>query len=366
LSTMSFKVLSSSLLALAALHSVYGAITPAKQTVCSNGVAVGNAACCAWVPVLEDIIPNMFDSECGDDAHGALRLSFHDAIGFSPTGGGGGADGSIIVFQDTELTYNANQGLDDPISTEVPFIAAHNVTPGDFIQFAAAVSLSLCPGAPRVGFKMGRALPKAPAPGPDGLVPEPFDNVTTILERMADAAGFTPRDVVALLASHTVAGADTVDPTIPGTPFDSTPSLFDTQIFIEVQLIGTAFPGSDPGDGEVLSPLAGEFRLQSDSEIARDIRTSCFWQSFAGDLPSIQEAFTSAFDRLSVIGHNPDDLIDCSELIPTPPPLPANAGPHLPAGKTQRDIQQACPLAPFPTFTTQPGPATAVPAIPQM
>ena len=121
---------------------------------------------------------------------------------------------------------------------------------------------------------MGR--PPAKAPAPDGLVPEPFgtssllithiglipllDSVTSILARMNDAGGFSPADVVALLASHSVAGADTVDVTvnissssiccgahlnsqIPGTPFDSTPSLFDTQIFIEVQLKGTLFPG---------------------------------------------------------------------------------------------------------------------------
>jgi hypothetical protein len=31
---------------------------------------------------------------------------------------------------------------------------------------------------------------------------------------------------------------------IPGTPFDSTPGIFDTQVFIEVQLRGTLFPGS--------------------------------------------------------------------------------------------------------------------------
>ena len=39
------------------------------------------------------------------------------------------------------------------------------------------------------------------------------DNTTTILNRMADA-GFTPAEVVALLASHTVAGADDIDPTV--------------------------------------------------------------------------------------------------------------------------------------------------------
>ncbi|KAJ6452775.1 manganese peroxidase isozyme precursor [Mycena sanguinolenta] len=338
-----------------------GASAPTKGTKCPGGQTVNNAACCAWFPVLEDILPNMFDNECGDDAHGALRLSFHDAISFSPSGGGGGADGSIITFNDTELIYAANDGLEDPVATEVPFIAAHNVTAGDFIQFAAAVSLSLCPGAPQVGFMMGR--PPAKAPAPDGLVPEPFDSVTSILARMNDAGGFSPADVVALLASHSVAGADTVDPTIPGTPFDSTPSLFDTQIFIEVQLKGTLFPGVDPGQGEVKSAVEGTMRLQSDSLIARDNRTSCAWQALAGNLSGTQSAFKSAFERMAIIGHKAADLIDCSDVIPAPLILSPIDGPHLPAGQNQRDIEQACTAAPFPTFTAQPGPATSVAAM---
>ncbi|KAJ7935917.1 manganese dependent peroxidase 1 [Mycena leptocephala] len=362
---MFLKYLSAALLSLAAIRSAYGASTPKRRATCAGGQTVTNAACCAWFPVLEDILPNMFDNECGDDAHGALRLSFHDAVGFSPSQGGGGADGSIIVFSDTELTYPANAGLDDPIDTELPFIQAHNVTPGDFIQFAAAVSLSLCPGAPQAGFMMGRPMPVAPAPGPDGLVPEPFDNVDVILARMKDAGGFSPTDVVALLASHSVAGADTVDPTIPGTPFDSTPSVFDTQVFIEVQLRGTQFPGKSPGQGEVMSAVAGELRLQSDHLMARDSATNCAWQSFAGNLPAVHTAFTKAFNTMAIIGHNPANLIDCSDVIPAAPPLPANAGPHLPAGQTHNDIEQACATAPFPTFTAQPGPATTVPAIPQ-
>ncbi|KAJ7306891.1 manganese dependent peroxidase 1 [Mycena albidolilacea] len=359
------KYLSTALISLATLRSVHGASTPKRRATCAGGQSVQNEACCVWFPVLEDILPNMFDNECGDDAHGALRLAFHDAIGFSPSKGGGGADGSIIVFNNTELTFPANSGLDDPINVEVPFIQAHNVTPGDFIQFAAAVSLSLCPGAPKAGFMMGRPLPVAPAPGPDGLIPEPFDNVQVILARMADAGGFTPTDVVALLASHSVAGADTVDPTIPGTPFDSTPELFDTQLFIEVQLRGTQFPGRDPGQGEVLSAVAGEMRLQSDHLIARDSATSCAWQSFAGNQAAMQSAFAKAFNKLAIIGHNPANLIDCSDVIPGAPPLPASMAPHLPAGQTQKNIEQACAASPFPTFTAQPGPATTVPAIPQ-
>jgi hypothetical protein len=41
-----------------------------------------------------------------------------------------------------------------------------------------------------------------------------LDNVAVILARMKDAAGFTPAEVVTLLASHSVAGADNVDPTV--------------------------------------------------------------------------------------------------------------------------------------------------------
>ena len=85
---------------------------------------------------------------------------------------------------------------------------------------------------------------------------------------------------------HTIAAADHVDPSIPGTPFDSTPELFDSQFFIETQLRGTSFPGTPGNQGEVESPLAGELRLQSDSELARDSRTACEWQSFVSEYPS--------------------------------------------------------------------------------
>ena len=43
--------------------------------------------------------------------------------------------------------------------------------------------------------------------------------------------------------SHSVAAANDVDPTIQGLPFDSTPSQFDGQFFLDSQLRGVAFPG---------------------------------------------------------------------------------------------------------------------------
>ncbi|KAH9083667.1 heme peroxidase [Lactarius deliciosus] len=284
----------------------------------------------------QDIQANLFDGGiCGEDAHSALRLAFHDAIGFSLTKKvGGGADGSIVVFADTELAFHANAGIDDIVNTQLPFIAKHNLSAGDFIQFAAAVGVSNCAGGPRLQFSLGRPPPVAAAA--DLTVPEPFDNVTSILARFRDA-GFSPPEVVALLASHSIAAADDVDPTIPGTPFDSTPGSFDTQIFVEVLLKGTLFPGTGPNPGEVESPLRGEMRLQSDFAIARDPRTACLWQANVNQEGHMTSAFAAAMAKLSVLGQNPRNLVDCSDVIPVPKPFTGSA--HLPAGSTLQDIE---------------------------
>ncbi|KAG6901056.1 Versatile peroxidase vpl1, partial [Termitomyces sp. Mi166 len=257
--------------------------------------------------------------------------------------------------------YDANNGLDGIINKQKPFIAKHTLTAGDFVQFAGAVGLSNCPGAPQLKFFLGR--PNATIASPDGMVPEPsaVDDVTSILSRMEDA-GFSPRELVALLASHSVAAADHVDPTIPGTPLDSTPSAFDTQFFIEAQLRGTLFPGTG-GDKqkEVESPLRGELRLRSDHMIARDSRTSCDWQSLAKDQKKMQSEFAAAFLKMSLLGQNQAKMVDCSEVLPIPLKLKPN--PHLPAGKSMDDIEQACTTASFPSLTAQPGPATSVPPV---
>jgi manganese peroxidase len=85
------------------------------------------------------------------------------------------------------------------------------------VQFAGAVGLTNCPGAPRLEFLLGRPDPVAAAP--DYTVPEPFrtclftpvrslfdevqcfpDTPSEILDRMADA-GFSAEELVSLLAS---------------------------------------------------------------------------------------------------------------------------------------------------------------------
>ncbi|KAH9858678.1 manganese peroxidase-like protein [Lenzites betulinus] len=281
---MAFKALASLLSVIAALQVTNGALT--RRVTCPDGVNTAtNAACCALFAIRDDLQQNLFDNgECGEDVHESLRLTFHDAIGISPaiaaTGvfGGGGADGSIAIFESIETNFHANLGVDEIVDEQRPIVARHNISVADFIQFAGAIGVSNCPGAPQLDVFLGRV--DATMPAPDKTVPEPFDTVDSILARFADAGNFTPPEVVALLVSHTIAAADLVDPSIPGTPFDSTPEEFDTQFFIETQLRGTLFPGTAGNQGEVESPLGGELRLQSDSELARDSRTACEWQSF--------------------------------------------------------------------------------------
>ncbi|THH31799.1 hypothetical protein EUX98_g2376 [Antrodiella citrinella] len=355
---MAFKALAA-FFSIAALQVANAAIT--RRVACPDGVNTAtNAACCSLFAVRDDIQQNLFDGgECGEETHESLRLTFHDAIGIG-SNGGGGADGSIIVFESIETNFHANIGVDEIVDAQKPFVAKHNITPGDFIQFAGAVGFSNCPGAPRLEFLFGRPPPIAAAP--DLTVPEPFDTVDSILARFVDAGNFSPQEVVALLSSHSVAAADHVDPTIPGTPFDSTPFVFDSQFFVETQLRGTLFPGTGGNQGEVESPLQGEIRLQSDSELARDSRTACEWQSFVNNVPKMQIDFKAAMAKLAVLGQNVNNMVDCSDLIPEPPTFSGTA--TFPAGLNNGDIEQACATTPFPTLSTDPGPATSVAPVP--
>ena len=91
------------------------------------------------------------------EVHESLRATFHDAIGQSAAltaagkFGGGGADGSLIAFGPSdEFAYPPNIGLMD-ISLELKtFADKWNVSYGDIIQFAGAVGITNCNGAPTI------------------------------------------------------------------------------------------------------------------------------------------------------------------------------------------------------------------------
>ena len=121
-----------------------------------------------------------------------------------------------------------NVGIDDVLDEISPFFFKHAkaITPGDLcvftetlrfgtrltscvtydsIQLAGALSLSVCKGAPQVKFVIGRPPPKGPAP--DFIVPQPVNTTTELIDAFA-VVDFSPAELVALLASHTAAGAE--------------------------------------------------------------------------------------------------------------------------------------------------------------
>ncbi|KAJ7582952.1 fungal versatile peroxidase from pleurotus Eryngii [Mycena floridula] len=299
---------------------------PANRSMCSNGRTAKHAECCVWYDVLDDIQENLFEGgQCDEVAHDALRLVFHDAIGWSPAlfaqgfFGGGGADGSIMKFSDIELPFEANAGIESIVEDERPFADKYKVSYGDIFW---------------------PADPDAVGPSPDGLLPEPSDSVDSILARMADA-GFSPNELVDLLASHSIGFQENVDPSIPFTPFDSTVTVLDTQFFLETLIKGTIIPGDSIHSGEAEVPIPGEFRLQSDSAIARDHRTACRWESLVLSQELMTSSFAAAMAKLAVVGQNKDALLDCSEVIPVPK-FAFVAPAHLPPQIRFEDLELSC------------------------
>ena len=53
-----------------------------------------------------------------------------------------------------------------------------------------------------------------------------------------------------------------------------------------------------------MSPLRGEIRLQSDSELARDPRTACLWQANVNNQQHMMTSFAAAMAKLTVLGQD--------------------------------------------------------------
>ncbi|OBZ67236.1 Versatile peroxidase VPL1 [Grifola frondosa] len=230
-----------------------------------------------------------------------------------------------MAFSDIETNYGANIGLDDIVEEQRLFALKHHVSFGDFIQFAGAVGAANCNGGPQIAFFAGR--PKATQ------APRTFS-------RMADA-GFSAVELVWLLVSHTVAAQERIDTTL---------------------LNGTMVPRDGIKTGESPSPYPGEFRLQSDFEVARDSRTACEWQNMIVNRTNMVSKFELVMKKLSLVGQNESALTDCSDVIPVPQGYVR--APHLPAGKSLADIQASCSSTPFPNLSVDAGPVTTIAPVP--
>ncbi|KAI0630400.1 heme peroxidase [Trametes polyzona] len=134
---MAFRTLLSIVSLAAALQSASAALT--RRVACPDGKNTAtNAACCQLFAVRDDLQENLFHGGlCTAEAHESLRLTFHDAIAFSPAleaqgiFGGGGADGSIVNFAEIETAFHPNIGLDEIVALQRPFIARHNLSAAD-------------------------------------------------------------------------------------------------------------------------------------------------------------------------------------------------------------------------------------------
>ena len=61
--------------------------------------------------------------------------------------------------------------------------------------------------------------------------------------------------------------------------------------------------------------------------------------------------FQTVMKKLAVVGQDVNSLVDCSDLIPSPPPAVKQHA-TFPAGTNAQDVQQACAQSAFPTLAT--------------
>ena len=59
----------------------------------------------------------------------------------------------------------------------------------------------------------------------------------------------------------------------------------------------------------------------------------------SADQDKLQNRFQFIFEAMGQLGHDPATLTDCSDVLPIPAALPNT--PHFPAGKTNKDVEQA-------------------------
>ncbi|KAL5523392.1 GP1_2 [Sanghuangporus sanghuang] len=67
--------------------------------------------------------------------------------------------------------------------------------------------------------------------------------------------------------------------------------------------------------------IAGAVNIKNircpDGNFASDeARTACEWQSLIDNQDKMVVKFKAAVSKLAVIGHNPNNLVDCSDVVP--------------------------------------------------
>lgn len=238
------------------------------------------------------------DGTCSDAARGSIRLAFHDCFP-------GACDGSIL---------NAKECWDRPENAQMVHICStlaekaddYGLGTADVIQFAAgkilsrssygqladrdklAIGLASCNGGPVISFHVGRQ--DSIQASPLGTMP----NATTDPNLMVDmfaARGFSKWELVAL------AGAHTVGRQLDGAGMDSTVGEWDHRFYSEVANNTAPHP------------------VLADVLLTQDQATSLEWRVVGESQKNFMETFVRAMEKLSLMGSNKKDLVDCSDIV---------------------------------------------------
>jgi hypothetical protein len=242
------------------LSTIYTPPGPLGTSECRNDT------CCVWKYVADDMASAFRDSsgQCNELARQAIRIGFHDAGTWSKSGGGGGANGAIILAG--EWTRRENRGLEDiaiQLSAWYAKYHPHGAGMADLIQMGATVAAVTCPLGPRVRSFVGR--PDSATPAPEGRLPDVTDSAEKLIALFADKT-ISLRELIALVGAHTVSRQRFVDPSKAGAPQDTSPGVWDVTFYTET--------ASTP-------PPSGVFVFQSDLALARYPASQGFWSAFS-------------------------------------------------------------------------------------
>lgn len=291
------------------LGTISGRTVAEQGTKPVDPVACAADPCCAWYDISNSLV-NTFRNNggCGDTARAAVRGGFHDAATWSASEAAKGdnccgADGSLLL-NPTEINRTDNLGLQALPGLLLPIYEQYqgtnvSVSMADLIQMAANVATVLCTKGPRVRSFVGRKDSNATAP--TGLLP--FPNMTApVLISLFEDKTIISDDLIALVGAHTTAKEFFVTPKNPGQPLDQSPGVWDVQFYL---------------DTVAVPKPAGIYRLASDIHLSKYNTTSALWTDFGANQTLWNEAYSTAYVRLSMLGvNNINSLAECTTVLP--------------------------------------------------
>ncbi|KAK0212134.1 heme peroxidase [Desarmillaria ectypa] len=186
--------------------------------------------------VIDGVNPCGFSS-AGEGRQAAaewVRTAFHDMITHNTTDGTGGMDASIMFEMDRP--ENPGAAFNGTMNFMINYYNKQT-SMADLFALAVYLAVGSC-GGPLIAMRGGRI--DAASAGPAG-VPEPTDDLDTIVAQFA-TAGFNTSDMIQMVAcGHTLGGIHGVDfPNITGNDsstnfvhFDNTFNSFDTAVVTE-------------------------------------------------------------------------------------------------------------------------------------